>query len=1725
MHQFYKTKQLPRAIFYFTLLFFYFFTATTAAKAATYSEDFHSLDYADLSETTAEWNTRHGEISLPKSFQPSNTSLTDTSGQATDLIISGSYAYVADGTAGIKIFDISDTAAPSLIGSYSTSVTNIRRLALQETAEHRYLFLADNGSTNDVKILNIDDRTNPTLTSQIAIVNATAQELGVSGTSLYALANGSGATQDYIYSYDISTIAAPSQSDSMILSASGNQGQYGIQIIGDRLYAGQYTAGLNIINIADPTNLSSVGEYNSTPYGIFDLLVSGNYVYCVTTDHNLLVIDISDEGNPSLVTSTTTYSNGQGLYLSGTTLFVGTALGGVISLDISDPTQPARNSNPYRLTKNIKSVWVVGDEIFATADTAGFLVVDNSSPYSPTQEWEYNTGSSNEAAWDVEVRDNYAYVADAGLFIFDVTEPANPVFQGSNTTACTDTRGVEISGSYAYVTCATLIKVYDISNKTNPTYVNAITTGYTNRGFKLVGSTIYIGATSGGLMIYNISDPLNESFIGQVVTPGDAYGVDVDGDYAYIADFYNGITVVDISNPSSPQVVENYDPGGSAHTTVQKEGDYIFTGGISVFYILNASNPENLTTLSSITDDGYGFRKFTLSGNYLYTSSSFAGVNIFDISNLSSPTQIGAIDFEDTHSTYGIVSAYELGNYIFASGYGEPALYTASMKLQSSGSVQSDTVDAISESIAHATLTAAQTTPTNTSITYQLSADGGSHWETVTSGAEHDFTNTGSNLKWKAALSTTDTSKTPTIDSLSIDYETWRVPEQPTISVSDSSTQPDFSGSSYSGDLSHTSSSWEMYDASSLEESALAAYDNEDANNTTSVQVEDGDFTFQNALDGRDTLLPGTRYWVRVKYLNSQGGSNWSNAVLFITSDQIPETVAIPDQEWLEDNEETGPDLDMYFSDPDDVAMTYSILDSDNPAHISVDIENETHRVTFTPEANWFGTDTVTFQANDATNEKNSNSVTLTVENVNDAPEAPGTFDINNTTVSTLTPTLSWDAAEDIDNDSSELHYIVRISKQEDNIETNYLLQKTTADSVTSASINQELEEDTHYYYIVKTVDRGNLESSWSSAQSFYVNSEATPNITFTKSVENLSNVSYAHPWNHYIANNFFWQARAQSTQSSTSGVKSLSFIQNPLLTYFFLIAILLSFLCAPLVTKNLKKTFAIILLSPQKSFPKIAVQNKKGTWQYSYAKFAQKANVSRGIFFTSTVLLVTKIVIATLLSAYVLETPFPVASTASEGGHVDPGDQLRYSITYTNSGDGAATNVHILDILSENVTLVPHSINFKGETGLNPEDRDDMAFSNNTLDFFIPAISQDGVDGSEDTISFIVQIKTQIGRDATSITNTGTFSANEFESSLNSNTVQNNLPASYITGTVFQDDNQNSVQDASEESIASAKINLYQDMNNDGVRDASDRLMQTEITDINGSYEFYHLVQASYLAEVDTTSLAFEIDSIQPENPQTIAVTSRDTFMRENVDFGITQKTQTDTESEDTTKTKTGQEEETEEENDSNTPNANNTTNENTTGSNNESDKVLPPQIIRNEEGILVTLCEMLKLTTINDEPPAGIVYIFQDNEGINFKGKTCEQEKILVVIGGIESIIKAEKDGSWDFILEKEKLPEKNETITFKLVLNTDIYTSIELQKEQKSSAQKISNTITKPLQSIMKTFDNQITRNNNIHFEIPIFSLLFLLLAFLLYRIIKKYQEFKHNKPPQKKTKKIA
>lgn len=160
---------------------------------------------------------------------------------------------------------------------------------------------------------------------------------------------------------------------------------------------------------------------------------------------------------------------------------------------------------------------------------------------------------------------------------------------------------------------------------------------------------------------------------------------------------------------------------------------------------------------------------------------------------------------------------------------------------------------------------------------------------------------------------------------------------------------------------------------------------NQSAADTITVDSESG--SFQNALAGKTALQQNTTYYIRVRYKgNITNYSAWSDSIAFTTANSAPTFGAdITVGAWNEDSSSVEAiDLDDQFTDEGDLC-TYTVIDDPAP-NIAVTI-NEDGTVDFVPASNFNGAETVAFRCTDSQDATvDSNSITLTVNGVNDAP-------------------------------------------------------------------------------------------------------------------------------------------------------------------------------------------------------------------------------------------------------------------------------------------------------------------------------------------------------------------------------------------------------------------------------------------------------------------------------------------------------------------------------------------------------------------------------------------------------------------------------------------------------------------------------------------------------------------------------------------------------------------
>ena len=197
-----------------------------------------------------------------------------------DVQVADGYAYLA--VDGLVILDVSNLSQPRFVSNYSGDVPYPRALAV--SGEHVYL----TGGSDGLEILDISNKTNP---KHLATFDTRNQEEDVEIRAERAFVS----TSQGMHIINISQKDNPTE---LGWFESGNI--RGIDIKGTHAYlVKDFSQQLIVVNISNETDPWEEGSrYLGSSGNARDLLVSGSLAYIVGSGEGLIVMNISDPGDP-----------------------------------------------------------------------------------------------------------------------------------------------------------------------------------------------------------------------------------------------------------------------------------------------------------------------------------------------------------------------------------------------------------------------------------------------------------------------------------------------------------------------------------------------------------------------------------------------------------------------------------------------------------------------------------------------------------------------------------------------------------------------------------------------------------------------------------------------------------------------------------------------------------------------------------------------------------------------------------------------------------------------------------------------------------------------------------------------------------------------------------------------------------------------------------------------------------------------------------------------------------------------------------------------------------------------------------------------------------------------------------------------------------------------------------------------------------------------------------
>lgn len=709
-----------------------------------HEESFDSKLYCDETNTTAFWDTENGLLTLYEGCILSGSY--DTPHQAHDIAISGNNAYIADQSGGLVVLDISDPEHPLLDDSDNTGVSDAHGVAVAGD----YAYIAD--YSYGLKVYDISDPT--------AIV-----PIGEAPAGTYSEC---------------------------------------ITISGDYAFVGVHSHGIEIYDISNPSSPSSVGTYLVGNY-VERIVIHGGYAYVATNrgSYDLLIIDVSDPSNPTYVGHGLTPHYPHGINVAGDYAFIADGETGMVVFNTTDPSNPSP-VDTLATPGYAYDIQVSGNRAYiADWEAGGLTVVDITDPENTVLLGSYDTPGS---AFDVYVSECYAFIGDyaSGVQIFNICDRINPEFTGSYDTSgqahdvviygdlgfvadwdgglkifdlsdlsnvnilsyytASHVEEVFVSGDYAYLAEEDYLSVLDVSDPASPTLKSAINTPGYAYGVFVEDGLAFVADYEDGLTIVDVSDPSSLSIIGTCDTPDLAQAVIVQGNYAYVADGESGLQVIDVTSPFSPIIVGNYNTSHHAYD-VEVDGNYAYVADSeSGLQILDITDPTNVIFSGSYDTPDWA-RSVNVALDHAFVADRASGLLVFDISDPTNPLLTG------NYNTPG-----EAINLAIDGFYACVADLSEGLAVIKVFDTVADTVSNLAQSlkinsndddIYSVRLTANQ----KDSIRWQVTVDGGSVWNDIPNGEGFiNITPAGTDLRWKAVLTSLTGSEVPTCYNLEIDW-------------------------------------------------------------------------------------------------------------------------------------------------------------------------------------------------------------------------------------------------------------------------------------------------------------------------------------------------------------------------------------------------------------------------------------------------------------------------------------------------------------------------------------------------------------------------------------------------------------------------------------------------------------------------------------------------------------------------------------------------------------------------------------------------------------------------------------------------------------------------------------------------------------------------------------------------------------------------------------------
>ncbi len=543
----------------------------------------------------------------------------DSTATARASAVSGGYLYVAMGSEGVAVYDVSDPAAPVLVGQDDGSVPFARDVAVSGQT----LVVLTQSGTGGLVALDISDPVNPAYVASATVPNGGGSDLELIGDVLYVTqANG-------LSSFCVRDPGAP-----MLMGSSASTGvTLDCTVSGRTAFAATGSAFLYAWDVTIP---GAIGSYATIPTGAntANVAAAGAVLY-VSVSNAIQVWDVSDPSAPTMLDSYATSWDPGGLAILGTRLVCRAHEGGIHVLDASDPSALSELA-----TIECGPGWepVTVDEGCVYAGTPdGFDVVCAAAPDVPKPV----SAVVLPGLLGIETWDRYAYPFHWRIGAYDMTDPAAPVALPEYLAIGSAVYDFDIcDGLGAVADDSGIVQILRVADDGSLSLASAVAFGGPAMlEVEFEGRTAIFFQQSTGYRIVDVTNPVLPGLLGFIPDVSTDGGMARHGDVLFTASTSGGIRAFDVGTIVSPVLLDTFDAPLAENDIAASGGVAVVTGSSPArIAVLDVSDPSAITLAATVdlTDHPSWV---DVRGTTAYVSTQ-ADLIAFDVSDPAAPVEL-----------------------------------------------------------------------------------------------------------------------------------------------------------------------------------------------------------------------------------------------------------------------------------------------------------------------------------------------------------------------------------------------------------------------------------------------------------------------------------------------------------------------------------------------------------------------------------------------------------------------------------------------------------------------------------------------------------------------------------------------------------------------------------------------------------------------------------------------------------------------------------------------------------------------------------------------------------------------------------------------------------------------------------------------------------------------------------------------------------------------------